>query len=256
MELTGFEKDEVIGENVISKFISVKYLSIVKAKIKESFTGKYEILVLHKNGTDIPVELQTKDISIDNELYRVSYVKDLTEKKNAERIITKKKEQFEKILNHIPAIIFLKDSIGNYEFVNSEYERYFSVKNDDIINKTDYDIFPQEFAEKFISDDKRVVEQNQKIEIEEQIPFGDEIHDIYTQKVPLTNQNGEVAGVLGIGFDITERKLIEKKSYLSILGQDIYLFPTPVGDYLSITLRFIIYHTFVAFHSVFKEFEK
>ena len=71
-------------------------------------------------------------------------------------------------------------------------------------------IFHKELAEKYRADDRRIIESGKTEDIEEKyLRDGREIW-VNTVKAPVKDRRGNVQGVLGIFWDITERKQAEK----------------------------------------------
>ncbi|WP_082218291.1 PAS domain-containing protein [Kamptonema formosum] len=64
-------------------------------------------------------------------------------------------QQLHAILDNSPAAISLKDTQGRFMFVNRQFEILCSVTREGPIGKTDWDIFPKEAADRFVSNDKR-----------------------------------------------------------------------------------------------------
>jgi signal transduction histidine kinase len=89
------------------------------------------------------------------------------------------------------------------------YETLFKVKKEWIFGKTDYDIFPREFADKFCFDDKQVLGTSKTLESEDAVPQMDGMHTYITIKFPLFDLRGVPYAVAGISTDITDRKRIE-----------------------------------------------
>jgi len=54
-------------------------------------------------------------------------------------------------------VIYLKDTLGRFILVNRRFETLFHVDRDELIGKTDYDIFSKEVAETFRDNDRRVL---------------------------------------------------------------------------------------------------
>jgi signal transduction histidine kinase len=73
------------------------------------------------------------------------------------------------------------------------------------------DLFPPELAAKYQADDVRIMESGKTEELEEKyIREGKETW-VNTIKTPVKNATGEIVGVLGVFWDITERKRLEEK---------------------------------------------
>jgi len=115
------------------------------------------------------------------------------------------------ILNNIAAPIYLKDTRGRYLMVNKKYEELARVSLADIVEKTDFDIFPQQVAELFRSQDEEVINNGSPLEFEETIPLADGIHSYITSKFPLHGKDGTIKAVGGFCADITTRKKTEEE---------------------------------------------
>lgn len=110
------------------------------------------------------------------------------------------------IMDNSPAVVYAKNLEGRYIFVNQKFESLFNMKSVDIIGKTDLDIFPLEYAEKFQHNDKAVLDAGKPIESEEKAPIGEKVHYYMSVKFPLFDDDNNIYATCGISTDITERK--------------------------------------------------
>lgn len=116
------------------------------------------------------------------------------------------------VLDHISAIVYLKDRDGRYLLVNKEWEALLGIEADQTIGRTDTDLFSPEEASEFRASDQKIVESGKLLALEEKtrIKNGQTL-DFWTSKIPIKlDDNGQI-GVLGIAVDITERKKLESE---------------------------------------------
>jgi len=140
----------------------------------------------------------------------VGAVQDVTRQKIAEEKLRETVLQQTAILNNIPDMAWMKDKKGYYIAVNEEFIKFVELDAYQIIGKTDFDIFPYEFADAYRDGDKQVMETKQRLRIEEKVDLGNgKIRWAETIKTPITNSSGEVIGTTGISREITERKKAE-----------------------------------------------
>jgi PAS domain S-box-containing protein len=123
-----------------------------------------------------------------------------------ERQVGERTREIGGILRYTPAVVYIKGRDGRYTFVNSRYEQLFGVRTEEIRGKTDRDIFPEDFAERFLANDRKVLTDRSPCQIEESVPQEDGTHVYLSTKFPLYNEEGAVAAVCGISIDITEIK--------------------------------------------------
>lgn len=82
----------------------------------------------------------------------------------------------------------------------------------DIIGKTDYDLFPREEADRVRANDKEVMRTGLSKIVEEHHLLQDgTVAFFLSHKIPLRDHNGQITGILGVSFDITEKKRTEAK---------------------------------------------
>jgi PAS domain S-box-containing protein len=110
------------------------------------------------------------------------------------------------ILNNSPYMAWLKDADGRYMQVNKTYVDYLQTKDmQHIIGKTDFDIWPQERAEKYRVIESEVISSRQPKRIEESLQNGNKKYWIETIKTPVIDENNIVLGTTGFARDITEQ---------------------------------------------------
>lgn len=115
------------------------------------------------------------------------------------------------ILNNTPSVIYIKNRAGRYQLVNRAYAKFSNKTRGEIIGKTDHDLFPPEIADKLRLNDLRVMDGDQAIEVDEQLPHEEGLHDYLSVKFPLHGPDKRVYAVCGISTDITDRKSTENR---------------------------------------------
>jgi PAS domain S-box-containing protein len=119
-------------------------------------------------------------------------------------------EQLLALIDNTNAVIYMRDLNGRYMVVNREYERLFHLRRDQVIGRTDHDLFSAEIADEFRANDLRAVSDG-PVQVEEVAPGADGPHTYLTVKFPLLDDAGNPYAVCGISTDITARKRAEEQ---------------------------------------------
>ena len=128
-----------------------------------------------------------------------------------ERAIEHTQLSLDFIISQMPAHVYWKNKEGIYLGCNDLQARNLGFNSSsEIIDKTDFDISKDELAaKKFFDNDRRVMEQTEHEVVEEEIDLSGERRIVLSSKTALKNTKGEVIGLVGISFDITDRKQME-----------------------------------------------
>jgi len=151
----------------------------------------------------------------DDVVGRVWSFSDITERKQAEGTLYNERLLLRTLIDNIPDSIYSKDLACRKTLVNSAEVRYIGAKSEaDVLGKSDFDIYPQELAEKFFADDQLVIQTGEPVLNREEYIFDEKQQKrwLLTSKLPLRNHEGRIIGLVGIGRDITDRKQAEEEA--------------------------------------------
>lgn len=140
----------------------------------------------------------------------IGAVQDVTEQKKAEALLKETLLRQSAILDNIPDMAWLKDLESRYIAVNEQFAIISGHKLEEVIGRTDHDIWQKEFADKYRADDLEVIQSGQRRQVEElQRDRTGREYWVETIKTPIRDGQGEVIGTIGIAREITERKRAE-----------------------------------------------
>ncbi len=109
-------------------------------------------------------------------------------------------------IDDAPMTVYLKDTAERYVRISQQATRYLGAARDQIIGKTDRDLFPPDVYETWHTTDQQVLLTGESLVFEVQVPLEDGMHTFTAIKYPVFNQQGEVCAIGGAAIDITERK--------------------------------------------------
>lgn len=179
---------------------------------KEMFETKHRC----QDGHVIDVEISASLVEVDNRKLIYASSRDITKRKEQEQSLRKSRANLRAVLDTSPFLIWQKDESGRYITVNQPLILAAGKKQrDELIGKTDYDLWPHELAEHYRVDDAEVMATQQKKYIEEKAVESEREYWVETHKAPIIDDYGQVIGTTGFARDITERKQAEEKIRLS-----------------------------------------
>jgi len=135
----------------------------------------------------------------------------MTQQKLTDETLRISEKKYRTLLENLPQKIFHKDINSVYVSCNKNYADDLKIKPEEIAGKTDYDFYTKELAKKYRSDDKRVMDTGVVETIEEKYVQNGKKIIVQTVKAPLKDKGRKIIGILGIFWDITDRKKMEKK---------------------------------------------
>ena len=140
-------------------------------------------------------------------------VRDITKRKRAESERERLLLFLDSIVENIPDMVFVKDAKSlEYVLFNRAGAELLGYRRPDLIGKNDYDLFPKEEADFFTEKDRAVLHDKTRLDIPEE-PIKTAQHGqriLHTKKIPLLDDKGEPAYLLGISEDITDRQHAEQ----------------------------------------------
>ncbi|MEI6752961.1 MAG: response regulator [Paludibacter sp.] len=165
--------------------------------------GFYRTII---NNSKLKLE-QLKTLEINKKL-----IEKRKEQELADEALNKERILLRTIIESIPDSIYVKDLECRKTLANKANCRNMGFdKEEDVIGKTDFDIWPPEIAQPFYDDDQQVLKHGKTIVNREEkilLPNG-EIVWLLTSKLPLYDEKGRITGLVGVGRNITIRKKAE-----------------------------------------------
>jgi len=242
------EKDTNIGRPAFD-FIDPEYHEILAGNIRDLVSGvsNYKIteyMAVKKDKSRFYAELYStllRDAS--GKPASILYIeRDITLRKQAEDALRKNEELLNAIVETAKDSIFIKNTSLQYIKVNEAMESLFGMTQEDMLGKTDTDLFGPENAGHIEEIDRQVLE-GKTIEEFPSKPVNGELKHFHTIKVPLKDAKGLITGLCGIARDITDNKIAEtnlrisEEKYRNIFEsmQDVYYEASLEGTILELS---------------------
>ena len=137
---------------------------------------------------------------------RERLVRQAAQARDSERVLLKT------LIRSIPQLVWFKDPDGIYLACNSEFERFFGHPEAEIVGRNDYAFLPRELADAFRGHDQLAAAAGKPTVNEEWVTYAEDGRRalLNTTKTPVFGDAGQLLGVLGIAFDITQSRAHEE----------------------------------------------
>ncbi len=139
----------------------------------------------------------------------ISVVRDITKSKQGEKELKESEKRLQAIIDGSDNAFYVKDQDGHFILINKHLEKLLGMKRDEVIGKTDYDIFTPELADCYKMNDSKILGTGVPEQLEEVSYLVDGWHTFIANKFPLYDSQDKPYAICGISTDITERKKIE-----------------------------------------------
>jgi two-component system, NtrC family, sensor kinase len=161
-----------------------------------------------KDGRLISVDINTSVIQLDGKPAILAVARDVTAQKQIEKGLHDSRALYESLVQSLPQNILCKDRHGRLTFGNRCYCAMMKRSLPELLGKTDFDLFPEDLANKYVSDDRYVMQTGKTLDTIEahHSPDGNRLF-VHVVKTPAYNAENEIIGVQGIFWDVTQEVL-------------------------------------------------
>jgi len=136
----------------------------------------------------------------------------ITERKTVEDVLSHQHSLLTGLINSVPDLIFYKDRDGKYLGCNAAFEAYTGRSDYELESCTNADLFPADQANEWDEKERLVVETGMPQRLEQWLEYPNGRRLLVEMLLtPLSDVNGRLIGLIGIGRDLTERKRLEQE---------------------------------------------
>jgi PAS domain S-box-containing protein len=146
------------------------------------------------------------------------HIEELTER---EKTIARQQGLLKTIMNVTPDFITLQDKELTYTFAGKAFCDYFNLKEEDVVGKTDFDIFPGDQAEQNVQEGRQILGTGHPLAKELSLKGPEEQQWFHVIKVPVYDQDGSIMGLLLTARDISMLKKFQEQLIQSQKMEDL-----------------------------------
>jgi PAS domain S-box-containing protein len=165
-----------------------------------------------RQGAERVVEVVCHPLMFRGRSARMMVITDVTERERVNDELQVSRQQLDAMINNIPDMVWLKDTDLRYVALNEATLRSSGLRRDEVVGRTDRDLWPGELAERYMAQDQRALASGQRQTVEDAIPSASgTLAWVETISTPFCDAHGTPVGVAGIARDLTERRQLERQ---------------------------------------------
>ena len=212
--LVGREKSEIIGQHQSILHPEDERSKAFKQHLEQKISKIIETQIITKSGEIREVAIKANVFDLENRKVLQGIFRDVTEQKRAQEALASERNLLKTVIDNVPDKIYAKDTEGRFIICNHAVAKRMGKSSpEEIIGKTDFDFVEAKLAAEFHANEQNIIKSGQPLidheEPLDQLEGGRRWNS--ATKVPLRDLQGNVIGIVGIGRDITDRKLAEEQ---------------------------------------------
>lgn len=222
----GYTREELLGMNIkdIDPLFSEEFVGEITAAMVKNGFYRFESFRKTRDGGLFPVDISCKFYRQGNKAHIISFERDITERKQAEKKLSDNLHFLQVLLDAIPVPVYYKDVQERYIGCNDAFEKYLGRSREEIIGRNAYDINPKELADIYHQADMTLLDSGDDQLFESKVRHADgNYRDVIFYKAVFQGTDGKLGGIIGTILDITDRKLTEERIKSSLKEKEVLL---------------------------------
>jgi len=209
-EALGYEHSELIGQPV-TKFAAPEYYETIKNHIFGDYTEPYEVVAVRKDGTRFPVEARGRTIRQGARVLRVSAIRDISDRKQAEAARREIEALTQALIASSLDIAILFEANGTIIDLNETAAKSFGRSRTEVVGTNGFLLVSPEIGASRRSWITKTIEGKKPVR------FEDERNGRWFDNCfyPIFDDRGNVVRLAVIARDITPQKRLEVSLRLS-----------------------------------------
>jgi PAS domain S-box-containing protein len=226
-ERLGYSREEFLSLN-IRKLDHPSFIPRVPERfkqIREHGVAVFESGHLRKDGSIMPVEVNSRLLEYKEKQVYFSVIRDITDRKRTEEALQASEERFRGLVESTSDWVWEVDQKGVYTYVSPQIRNLLGYAPEEVIGKTPLDLMPSDEAQRIAEIFKSSAANKGPIRNLENFNRHKDgrLVVLETSGVPFYDSHGDFRGYRGIDRDITERKLVAERLEASLREKETLL---------------------------------
>ncbi|MDD5492213.1 MAG: PAS domain S-box protein [bacterium] len=232
-QMLHYTRDELLALGP-AKIDSPEYAALVQermAKVLQDGKALFESEHITKEGQPIPVEINISVVEVSGQKYILSFVRDITERKQVENVLQESEERFRNLSDLAPAGIFFLNMQGEVVYVNKRLISLSGMSFDECLGHGWRKLIHPEEQEQVLKIIEETMSQGKEFSLKFRIlNKQNEIHWVHSRIKMMVSAKNQPTGFIGIVEDVTDMKKAETEltNQLAFIQQLLETIPNPV----------------------------
>ncbi len=189
----------------------------------------FQTVFINASGKRIPCEVRCRRGSLDESVFFVSVVRDITETRHQEKRLRDSRRvmemrmdknvkrlresntRFQAVLDNSPMAIFIMDAKGQHLVANNAWCAMLGREHDEVVDKSVEDLLPADCAKTFLDSLFLSEERQDAVELDAHLELNGEERRISGTLFPLPDESGVVRAYCGMAMDVTRSRRAEQR---------------------------------------------
>src|SRR5205823_380057 len=147
-----------------------------------------------QSGVWVPINVTVTRLHVRPKVLGLITARDVREQKQTHAQLLASEAKYRSLTENLEQCIFLKDSSLRFRAANQRFCESLGLSEADLLGKTDADLYPAQLAAKYQADDRRVLNEGTRLEVEEQNLANGNLRTVRVIKTPIRDANGNTIG--------------------------------------------------------------
>ncbi len=220
----GYSREELLERHIweVDPGMSREKWPEIFRNLKEKGFLKVETMHRTKDGRTFPTEIWTTYLNFHDSEYVCAFVRDITERKQAETALLESKEKYCRLVENVEDWVWETDENCRYTYSSPRIRDMLGYEPEDLIGKTPFDLMEADEAKRVAGIFNPLFKERRPFVLLENNLVGKDGRRVCveTNGTPLFAEDGTFTGYMGVDRDIGGRKRVEKSLKLTQFTMD------------------------------------
>lgn len=216
-EIFGYSREELIGQ-APTFIVSPRSTETVRRKVAEGDEVPYECEGLRKDGSTFPLRVKGRELTYEGRKVRLTTVRDISERKQAEVTLRK----LSRAVEQSPSVIFITNTDGTIEYVNTSFTEVTGYSAEEAIGENPRILKSGNTPRETYADLWKTIRSGHvwRAEIQDQCKDGSTFW-AHASIAPVKDDDNKITHFIATHEDITRRKKAELEVQSALEKADI-----------------------------------